>query len=197
MGGLRTLFSACWDDALPILPPSFTRNIPPFTSAFFPFRQQAARHVRRHMEKAVMARRRQQQQQQQVHSAAAQQSAETDRHIHTEAAYGPGILPHPVQPPSFPFLFPLPLTPSPSPLPASPAPFHSLPARLRSPLPFAPCIGTVVYLPGRTAYHVPAPFSVMIYWLPPSATLEAPAFNWRTLYTTVADTHQPGLYHSA
>ena len=123
--------------------------------------------------------------------------AQRQTNTYTEAAYGPGILPHPVQPPSFPFLFPLPLTPSPSLLPASPAPFHSLPARLRSPLPFAPCIGTVVYLPGRTAYHVPAPFSVMIYWLPPSATLEAPAFNWRTLYTTVADTHQPGLYHSA
>ena len=40
--------------------------------------------------------------------------AQRQTNTYTEAAYGPGILPHPVQPPSFPFLFPLPLTPSPS-----------------------------------------------------------------------------------
>ncbi|KJA27662.1 hypothetical protein HYPSUDRAFT_867502 [Hypholoma sublateritium FD-334 SS-4] len=130
-------------------PPSSTHIIPPFTSAFFRSRQQ-----------------------QQVLSAAAQQSAETDKHIHRSSirtwhSSAPSPAPFLLLP--FPLPLPLSLLPSPSP---SPFPYpHPRPPTAythdfdpRSP--FTPCIGTVVYLPGRTTYHVPAPFSEMIYWLP-------------------------------
>lgn len=212
------LFSACWDDALPILPPFLRPHHTPFHQCIFPFQQQAGRQARRQMEKAAVAAWRHGDSSSsskylvQRHSRAQRQTNTYTQKQHTDLAFFrtqscplPFPLPFLPFPPPFPFLLSLSLYPhSPPTHSAYPHDRNSIPAPIR-PLYWYRSIS-----PGAHCLSCPGAVQRNDLLVATPATLEGScalfvrflrfpslAFNWRTLYTTVADTHHPGLYHSA